>query len=255
MNRRKPRLIPVLDVMCGQVVRARGGRRHEYAPLTGRLVQSSDPVTVAHALLAATGADELYVADLDAIQGKDPNTAELRKLFESSRARIWLDLGLGPGKVIPHLPNLDRVRLIVGSETCQTSQFARDVLCAYGHEMLAFSIDLRGGVLIGGCQGWALASERDALGIAHAAARIGYRRMIVLDLAQVGAGTGCGTNDLLRAIREEQPEMELIAGGGLKTWDDIDRLGECGVDAVLVASALHDGTIISPRPASQSPRH
>jgi uncharacterized protein related to proFAR isomerase len=39
----------------------------------------------------------------------------------------------------------------------------------------------------------------------------------------------------------------------VKSWEDIDRLGECGVDAVLVASALHDGRIILPRPVSAMP--
>ena len=55
--------------------RAIGGRRHEYRPLTSKLVQSTDPGTVAASLLDATGARELYVADLDAlgsVQGFTP---------------------------------------------------------------------------------------------------------------------------------------------------------------------------------------
>ncbi|HEY1191505.1 MAG TPA: HisA/HisF-related TIM barrel protein, partial [Gemmata sp.] len=66
-------------------------------------------------------------------------------------------------------------------------------------------------------------------------------------LARVGTGTGSGTEPLLRAIRAEFPELDLIAGGGVRTWDDVDRLGEAGATGVLVASALHDGTLSAPR--------
>jgi len=282
MECRKPRLIPVLDVMNGQVVRAVGGRRHEYRPLTSKLVQSTDPETVAMSLLDATGARELYVADLDALgsfQGLTPlaidgrpfgaaKSAALGSLFfdpngvtvnsqgckplgRSRSVTVWLDGGFGSGHDIPDLPFLCPV---VGFETCRGPEYLRDCLEAQNRSYLAFSIDLREGELIGDWQAWGLRNERDALGLARAVARMGCRHLIVLDLARVGTGTGCGTESLLQAIRVEYPEVELIAGGGIKSWEDIDRLGECGVDAVLVASALHDGLITVPRPVSPSPR-
>jgi phosphoribosylformimino-5-aminoimidazole carboxamide ribotide isomerase len=37
--------------------------------------------------------------------------------------------------------------------------------------------------------------------------------------------------------------LGIITGGGVRTWDDVERLGDAGADAILVASALHDGTI------------
>ncbi len=112
------------------------------------------------------------------------------------------------------------------------------------------SIDLENGQLLDGWKEWGLASATDAFGLVRKAFDLGYRSFIVLDLARVGTGTGSGTESLLTAIRDEFPNVELIAGGGVKTWADIDRLGEAGADAVLVASALHDGTITFPRPAS-----
>ncbi len=95
---------------------------------------------------------------------------------------------------------------------------------------------------------WGLRNERDTLGLAREVIGMGCKRLIVLDLARVGTGSGCGTEELLQAIRTEFPEIELIAGGGVKAWEDVDSLGFSGVDAVLVASALHDRTITFPRP-------
>ena len=53
-ERTSPRLIPVLDLMNGKVVRAVGGRRDEYRPVVSTLTPSTEPVEVAMALLAAT---------------------------------------------------------------------------------------------------------------------------------------------------------------------------------------------------------
>ena len=71
----------------------------------------------------------------------------------------------------------------------------------------------------------------------------GVESLIVLDLARVGTGQGSGTDNLIRAIRKRWPKVELIAGGGVKNRDDLALLEEAGADAVLVASALHDGSL------------
>src|SRR5580700_10039954 len=105
---RKPRLIPVLDLMYGQVVRAVGGKRNEYQPLTSELVQSTDPSTVAKALLDATRAKEIYVADLDAIMGNDRSYSVVRNLLESLTVPVWLDGGFGEEQEIPSFLELLR---------------------------------------------------------------------------------------------------------------------------------------------------
>jgi phosphoribosylformimino-5-aminoimidazole carboxamide ribotide isomerase len=47
-------------------------------------------------------------------------------------------------------------------------------------------------------------------------------------------------------IRKRFPDLELISGGGVRNQDDVNRLAAVGVNGVLVASALHDGSIGSP---------
>ena len=81
--------------------------------------------------------------------------------------------------------------------------------------------------------------------IAAKALESGVRRLIVLDLADVGVGAGVGTGDLCRRLKNAYPHLQLTAGGGVRNIDDVRRLESCGVDYVLVASALHDGRIRS----------
>ena len=67
--------------------------------------------------------------------------------------------------------------------------------------------------------------------------------LIIIDIARVGTGQGSGTVDTIREIRRLARRVELIAGGGVRNRDDLHRLEDAGADAVLVASALHDGSL------------
>jgi uncharacterized protein related to proFAR isomerase len=88
--------------------------------------------------------------------------------------------------------------------------------------------------------------------VANLAVRAGVRRMIVLDLAAVGVDGGPTTLALGRAFRDLWPELELIGGGGVRDARDLALLEAAGYDAALVASALHDGRLLSPDLPSHS---
>jgi phosphoribosylformimino-5-aminoimidazole carboxamide ribotide isomerase len=248
-----PRLVPVLDVKGGVVVRAVAGRREGYRPVVSTLTTSTEPAAVAAALRAAAGTTELYVADLDAITGGGRVSPAVAELLDGATGPVWLDAGFGPRHDVIDLPASPHLRPVVGFETCRTPDFLRDFTFSPCSQTLGFSIDLRGGELVGNWGAWGVGDRRDALGVARVAIGLGVRTLIVLDLARVGTGTGSGTEELLAAIRSEFPRVELIAGGGVRTWDDVDRLGALGADGVLVASALHDGALKHPRPAAPPP--
>src|SRR3954451_5440864 len=90
------RLIPVLDVMNGVVVRGIGGRRSEYRPIVSRLTSSTDPVEVARALVAAFQPAELYLAAREALAGPAPAVAVYRAIRELG-VRPWVDAGVRNG--------------------------------------------------------------------------------------------------------------------------------------------------------------
>lgn len=246
---RKPRLIPVIDVMGGVVVRAFEGRRNEYRPVVSKLTTSCVPIEVIAALVKQLQVHEFYIADLDAILGSGQLSPSVFDVIDrpGSRELVWIDVGLRSGEAFKRLPDRAGLWPVIAFETAAPDTTAQIVSSFTVGEEFAFSIDMREGTLLGDWQKWGLANERDALGLARQVVAHGVRTLIVLDLARVGTGTGCGTEPLLRAIRAEFPDVQLIAGGGVRTWLDIDRLGDAGADAVLVASALHDGTITFPR--------
>lgn len=60
-------LIPVIDLMAGQVVRGVRGERSAYRPIRSSLCESSAPLALAPRLLERAASDTLYIADLDEI--------------------------------------------------------------------------------------------------------------------------------------------------------------------------------------------
>ena len=220
------RIIPVIDVRGGIVVRAVAGRRSEYRPLVSTLTESVAPVDVARALLTRTGSRELYVADLDAICGEKDRNVELASLAPT----VLLDAGLRTIGQLTGFARSENVRPIVGTETWTVAPVA------WPRPFPAIlSLDLQDGRAR--CA-WGEMPEIDELILR------GVESMIVIDIARVGTSRGSGTEDLIRSIRRRWPALELIAGGGVKDRDDIVQLTDAGADAVLVASALHDGSLL-----------
>src|SRR5712692_10132947 len=110
------RIIPVVDLKAGHVVRGIAGRREDYQPIVSRLTSSSGPVEVAQALRDQFRFTELYVADLDAIVGAPPalqNYAALRSLG----FRLWVDAGVRDLGAIEPLVQARIERVVVGLET------------------------------------------------------------------------------------------------------------------------------------------
>lgn len=235
------RVIPVLDLMAGRAVRASRGLRETYAPAGSVLVPEDavgDPLALARAYRDGLGCDEWYVADLDAITGAAPQRALVRALAGLG-GRLLVDAGVAaPDRARGVLTDGGgAARVVVGLETLPSFAALEQVVRAVGGERVVFSLDLREGrpVRLPGAP-----HHGAPLELARAAADAGAAAILVLDLARIGSGAGVNL-DLVAAMRRGHPAGELLAGGGIASRGDFERLADVGCDAVLVASALHDG--------------
>ena len=231
-------VLPVIDLLGGQAVRGVAGRREEYRPVVSRLTDSAEPLAVAGALREHFGFDELYVADLDAIAGQPPALATYRAWHDAG-FRLWVDAGLRRADDAQPLVAAGVSSVIAGLESIAGPSVLAELHESLG-ERLIFSLDLKGGRPLGRVEAWPSFEPWD---IASDAVGLGVRRLLVLDLARVGMGEGAGTDALCTRLRAAHPTLQLIAGGGVRGADDVRRLYNCGVDYVLVASALHDGRL------------
>ena len=231
-------VLPVLDIMGGQVVRGVAGRRREYRPVVSGLTTSSRPLAVARAFRAHFGLSELYLADLDAIAGADPALGVYADLKADGFA-LWIDAGARQTERVHLLADAAVTRIVVGLESVAGPEVLAQACAAFG-DRIVFSLDLKDGAPLGDTAAW---GTFNAEAIAAQVVALGVRRVIVLDLARVGVAGGVGTEPLCGRLAKAYPDLQVIAGGGVRGADDLRRLNASGVRTALIASALHDGLL------------
>jgi phosphoribosylformimino-5-aminoimidazole carboxamide ribotide isomerase len=233
------RVIPVIDLLGGVVVHAVGGRREEYRPIVSRLTSSVKPGDLARAFTERFGFRELYVADLDAIAGQSLNRKALDDL-RSLGFSLWVDGGIKDCSTARQVAELADTA-VVGLETLEGPDKLEAMLDEQPVQRLVLSLDLRAGQPLGNRTAWGTALPKT---IATRALALGVRRFLVLDLACVGdVGTGPSSPKLCEWLVSQPGCVEVTAGGGVRGPKDLRMLRGIGVEAALVASALHDGRI------------
>jgi phosphoribosylformimino-5-aminoimidazole carboxamide ribotide isomerase len=240
------RVIPVIDLKNGLVVRGVAGRRKEYRPIESRIAADARPATVARAFVREFGFNTAYVADLDAIVHGRPDVTAWQQVAAAGM-RLWLDAGIGTSQAARRTMGLvaqARIEadLVVGLESLESEAefIAITEVCA-GRPPI-FSLDMQSGRLLVRNPAWRNLSPVDLVLLAKSA---GVRDVLVLDLADVGTSAGTRTLDLCRQIRPVADGQRLIAGGGVRGLEDLRAMADAGVGAALVASALHDGRLTS----------
>jgi phosphoribosylformimino-5-aminoimidazole carboxamide ribotide isomerase len=233
------RVVGVIDLRGGTAVHAVRGERERYRPVRSVIAaDAGDPLALARAYRSALGLDELYVADLDAIGGDGGEHGALIAAL-AREARLMVDAGVSEPARARALLDLGAQRVIVGTETL-TDLDALDRLLAQvpGHALIV-SVDLRDGRVL------SADPELAGLPALHAVARLhraGLREAIVLDLARVGSGAGPDVA-LIAQVHAAFPDLELLAGGGVRDVEDLRALSGAGAAGALVATALHSGVI------------
>jgi phosphoribosylformimino-5-aminoimidazole carboxamide ribotide isomerase len=238
-NLRPLKLLPVIDVRGGMVVRAVAGRRSDYRPLVSQLTSSVEPVTVARAIHERFGWREFYVADLNAISSGEPSLG----LYETLRAdgfRLWLDAGVRDVDDSQRLADIGIEQVVVGLETVQGPDAWHSMVQRIGAGRLVFSLDLIHGKPIADSEVWEVG---DVKRIVDRVVRDGGQQLIILDLGRVGMRCGTGTDVLCADIVRCHPELAVYAGGGVRDQTDIDQLAQAGAAGVLLSSAIHDGSL------------
>lgn len=238
-------VIPVLDLMIGQVVLAQGGDRGNYLPVHSKLTNSSNPVDVAQALFNQTGSDCLYLADIDSFSGARPNWNTYNQILDRGFGMMvdadWMTNDRWQ-QIKTEINQPENLKIILSSETMSSPEQFKvfGELVSQGVEPV-FSLDQKGGQVI--TQPGKL-EEAEPIELAEMAYSQGVRNLIILDLDSVGTMNGCCPDGevpcLIKTIHEAFPDLRIISGGGIRGVSDVQALLDSGCNHVLVASAIHE---------------
>ncbi|KAF5089069.1 HisA/HisF family protein [Methanobacterium aggregans] len=224
-------IIPVMDIKNGEAVSGKSGMRETYKPLKTVFSHSSDALEIAKSLKAA-GAQRIYIADLDSIEGKGSNlqiVEEVNKIIP-----VMLDAGAGSVQMVETiLKAADKV--IIATETLKTLKSLDEIFESFSRDQLVLSIDIKNNEI------FTRYLKTDINVMINKIKELNPDEIILLDISRVGTEKGVDFN-LINKFHAFK--SSIIMGGGILD-DDIEELSILGVRKFLVGSALHSGRIRS----------
>jgi phosphoribosylformimino-5-aminoimidazole carboxamide ribotide isomerase len=217
------RIIPVIDLKGGLVVRARGGDRAAYRPIVTPLSPSAEPEAVISGFLGVAPFDTAYIADLDVIERGAPQAETIAALARTfPHLCFWVDMGARRALDLDWMAGHGALRPVLGSETLQD-------LSLLGLKSAVLSLDFKNGALLGSAEIF----ENTSLWPGD---------IIVMSLDSVGARRGPDFARLTE-IKRIAAGKRLYAAGGTRSLSDLQQLQTAKVHGTLVATALHDGAL------------
>lgn len=230
----KIELIPAIDIIDGKCVRLSQGdydRRKEY---------NESPLEVAKRLQDA-GIKRLHVVDLDgAASSHIVNYKSLEEI--AGHTELVIDFGGG-------LKSDDDLRIAFecgasmvtgGSIAVKDAETFCRWLSAYSSERIILGADAKNKKVA--VSGWKENSDLELVPFINAYVERGINKVICTDISKDGMLQGPAV-DLYQEILKQQPSLHLIASGGVGSMDDIRRLEEAEVPAVIFGKALYEGRI------------
>ncbi|MCW8905759.1 MAG: HisA/HisF-related TIM barrel protein [Sedimenticola sp.] len=216
-------IIPVIDLLRGCVVHAVQGRRAAYRAINSPLCHHGEVIPLVTRLCDDFGIQQLYVADLDAIQGYGDNVSTLQLVAHTfPRLDLWIDAGFSSPASLQVLKEMLDFRPVIGSESWR---YLRRF--PFGEAIL--SIDSTDEILL------------DPSGITRDSDRR-PNTLILMNLSRVGSLQGPDMKGL-EYWRSAAPGTNLYMAGGVRNRLDIEKLQSAGATGVLLASALHNGAL------------
>ena len=222
-------LIPVIDLLNGTVVHAKKGDRENYQPIQSLISNSSDPIDVVTALLKYYPFQQLYIADLNAIQKIGNNNLEvIRSIAQHYPAlKLWIDAGVNNTSELALWTDRN-FNVILGSENFSDLDNFLEIKENLNSRFI-LSLDF----MPDGYHGPIELIEN---------ARYWPKNVILMSLAHVGANQGANL-ELITRFKQHAKEFNLYAAGGTRNINDLTALKQADAYGVLTASALHNKQI------------
>ena len=115
-------IIPVIDLLDGQVVHARCGERHRYQPIQSTLCKGSEPLDILLAMLELYPFEQLYIADINSIQKRGDHAALINEfILLYPQVNILLDAGFSDIEVLKNYGS-SKFTSVLGSESLPSIQ-------------------------------------------------------------------------------------------------------------------------------------
>lgn len=227
-------LIPAIDIIEGKCVRLSQG---EYC---SKKIYKEDPLEMAKEL-EDYGIRRLHVVDLDGAASKHiVNYRTLERI--ATHTSLVIDFGGG----VKSDEDLD-IAFKSGAQMVTGGSIAvlqPETFCGwiqtYGADRIILGADVKGTRIA--VNGWKDDSDCEIFPFLENYNEKGVTKVICTDISCDGMLEG-PSFPLYKEIKERIPQLYLIASGGVGNIEDIRKLEQAGVPAVIFGKALYEGYI------------
>jgi phosphoribosylformimino-5-aminoimidazole carboxamide ribotide isomerase len=228
------RIVPAIDLIDGRCVRLRKGN------FADTEVVGEDPVEVARRF-AAAGFTRLHVVDLDgARRGAPQHLPIVQKIVMETRLNVDVSGGIRTSDDLVRALESGAQQVVIGSAAVERPEMVREWIARFGSEAVIVGLDvLNGEVRI---KGWQEGSSRSVADVLERFVNSGLRWLMSTDISRDGMLEGASV-EMYRALRRDNPELRIIASGGVTNAPDVRALAKVGVREIIVGKALYAGTL------------
>ena len=225
-------VIPAIDIRNGKCVRLVQG---DYERET---IFDDDPVRVA-VRWAEQGADRIHVVDLDgAREGRQANAHIVTSIVDTVSCAIQTSGGIRNIETLRATFEAGVNRVVLGTAAVENRAFLREAIAVAGDRLIV-SVDARDGKV--STDGWTKATNLDAMAWIGELDSLGVERIVYTDINRDGLMQG--PNFALYERLASESSVAVIAAGGVTSVPDVERLADCGVEAVIIGRALYTGGV------------
>ena len=227
-------LIPAIDIIDGKCVRLSQGDYNT------QKVYNESPLEVAKEF-EANGIRRLHVVDLDGAKSSHiVNYKVLDQLAGHTSLTIDFGGGIKTDEDLTIAFEYGAQMVTLGSIAVKNPDLFKSWLHKFGAEKIILGADVKDNRI--SVNGWKEESQQELLPFLDGYTQEGIRKVLCTDISRDGMLQGPSI-DLYKQIMAQFPDMHLIASGGVSGLDDIIRLNEAGIPAVVFGKALYEGRI------------
>jgi phosphoribosylformimino-5-aminoimidazole carboxamide ribotide isomerase len=228
------RIIPAIDIINSECVRLSKGDYNK------KIIYSKNILDVAKNF-EDNGIQFLHLVDLD---GAKQNRIINYKILEqiSSKTSLTLDFGGGlkSEEDIKIAFENGAKQVTLGSIAVKNPELFLETLEKYGSEKIILGADAKKEKIA--VSGWLEESETNIYDFIKEKVRAGIQYVISTDIDKDGMLEG-PSFDLYEKIIAENPNIKLIASGGITSTNDLVQLKSLGCEGAIIGKALYENRI------------
>ncbi|WP_313099257.1 1-(5-phosphoribosyl)-5-[(5-phosphoribosylamino)methylideneamino]imidazole-4-carboxamide isomerase [Epilithonimonas sp.] len=228
------RIIPAIDIINGECVRLSKGDYNK------KTVYSKNVLDVAKNF-EDNGIQFLHLVDLDgAKENRIINYKTLEQI--SSKTSLIIDFGGGlkSEEDIKIAFESGAKQVTLGSVAIKNPELFLETLEKYGKEKIILGADARKEKIA--ISGWLEEIEMNIYDFIKEKMQAGIKYVISTDIDKDGMLEG-PSSDLYEKILAENPDIKLIASGGITSTKDLVQLKSLGCEGAIIGKALYENKI------------